>query len=93
MTGSSLKIGLQTLDSSSLYGNFINWSKQFQGDIGVIKPNQFSSLLLSNVQGMNWRVEKGRAASGYIIRGIQFKADNAVIADPAFTSVTPEDFT
>ena len=49
LQNSSLKIGLQTLDERTLYGNFLSWSKQFNGDIGTIKPNQFTTLLISNL--------------------------------------------
>jgi hypothetical protein len=72
---SSVRIGNNALDSDTLFGNFNSWSKMFNGEVGIIKSNQFTPLLIGNLQSMNWDIEKKRNASGFIIRGI--KLDNS----------------
>ena len=66
---SSVRIGNNALDSDTLFGYFNSWALMFNGEVGIIKSNQFSPLLIGNLQAMNWDFEKRRNAAGFIIKG------------------------
>lgn len=76
---SSVRIGNNALDSDTLFGNFNSWTQMFNGEVGIIKSNQFTPLLIGNLQSMNWDIEKKRNASGFIIRGIRLDNSKAYL--------------
>ena len=68
---SQVRIGNNVFEPETLYGYFVNWSQMFNGEVGLIKSNLFSPLLICNLNSMNWKIEKRRTVSGFIIRGVR----------------------
>lgn len=67
-----ISIGGRGSDKNTLYGSFINWCSKFELEVGIVKPNQFSPLLLDLLRTLHWNVEKKRNSSGFQITGIKF---------------------
>lgn len=78
----TLHIGaLKQQDSTTLFGNYLKWSHLHSAEIGSIKPNQFSTLLLDTFNSLNWKVTKKRMSTGTVIMGIKFKEVNQFTHD------------
>jgi len=88
---STIQIGGNGSGIETLYGNYISWTKNFNGDVGKVNFNQFSSLLLNVLSSMDWTVEKKRVTLGNVIRGVRF-ADSNVNTTHNFLQITEEDF-
>lgn len=67
-----ISIGGRGSDKTTLYGSFHDWCRKFELEVGLVKPNQFSPLLLDLLRSLNWNVEKKRSSSGFQITGIKF---------------------
>lgn len=89
-----IKIGSNGSDKNTLYGNFTSWSKKFSEDVGEVKFNQFSPLLLNILSSMDWTVEKKRTNSGFIIKGVRLTDSNVAssLTTDNFIEITEDDF-
>lgn len=67
----TVKIGDIKSGLGTLYGNYLSWCKQFNGDVGEVKFAQFSSLLVNVLISMNWNIEKKRTKLGVFIQGVK----------------------
>lgn len=70
-----IPIGGRGSDKTTLYGSFINWCSKFDLEVGRVKSNQFSPLLIDLLKSLNWPVEKKRTSSGFQITGIKFNTE------------------
>ncbi len=60
-------------DPKTLYGSYSIWADRYNSDIGTVRTNQFSSLLLDVLISMNWDVSRKRIATGSVIMGVKFR--------------------
>jgi hypothetical protein len=60
----------------TLYGNYLAWCKQFNGDVGEVKFAQFGTLLVNILISMSWNIEKKRTNSGIFIQGVRLTDPN-----------------
>lgn len=72
--GGKIPIGGKGSNKTTLYGSFVDWCSNYELEVGVVKPNQFSPLLLDLFSSLNWNVEKKRSSTGFILTGINFKS-------------------
>lgn len=91
---SSVKFALRGKgsDDTTLFGNFKAWTELLNGEVGTIQANQFSSLLISNLHTMSWKFEKGRSASGYILKGVRLNNSTLIHSQDNAPVITSSDF-
>ncbi len=76
-----LPLGNSIKDTHTLYGSYSNWADKYKSEIGIVRTNQFGSLLLDVLLSMNWNVSKKRIASGSVITGIRFRETPLIMSD------------
>lgn len=70
-----LQLGTHKKDTTTVYGNYINWAAKYANEIGEVKPHQFASLLIDTLTTLGWVVTKKRLNSGSVIQGIKFRTE------------------